>query len=119
MMNRLEIGFLEGAKVQSNKGSEAQRLKGSKTQRLKGNRVKIKFYTFQIVEMHSSASTHRISTKNVNDEDDDLKKGMKHFYVSSLFVYFLYGYTLRRRTAVRLYNCKCKTTKVQRKTLSF
>lgn len=71
MMNQLGIGFLEGAKVQSNKGSEAQRFKGSKAQRLKGNRVNIKFYTFQIVEMHSSASTHRISTKNVNDEDDD------------------------------------------------
>ena len=111
MMNRLEIGFLEGAKVQSNKGSKAQRLKG--------NRVNIKFYTFQIVEMHSSASTHRISTKNVNDGDDDLKKGMKHIMFHPFFVYFLYGYTLRRHTAVRLYNCKRKkTTKVQRKTLS-
>lgn len=35
MMNRFEIGFKKGAKVQSNKGSKAQSDKGKKVQREK------------------------------------------------------------------------------------
>jgi len=67
--------------------------------------------------MHSSASTHSISTKNVNDGGDDLKKGMKHFYMFHPFnfIEILYRYALRRRTAVRLYDYKTyKITKVQK-----